>query len=273
METVKRGDWTETVLLRVRAMIGSLWGRTMLLSIGAFVLCLPVFAANEIFVHTYPLPAGGSFLLANVNGSVQVDGWDRDEVEVRAIKISQDETHNLNDVRIDVETNPQQVAVHTRYPHGEGAEVAVEYHIYVPFHVLLDHIETVNGSVVVRGVEGGGELHSVNGDVEVLDSVGRFSAKTTNGDLHLDIRKLMDGGPMNVETVNGSVVLGLPSNSRAELSVLSMNGDLRSDMPVTSTGGSPAAQAFRAHLGTGGGQISVRTVNGGIRLVLKRPSV
>jgi hypothetical protein len=30
----------------------------------------------------YPLPSGGSFVLENVNGSVQVEGWSRDEVEV-----------------------------------------------------------------------------------------------------------------------------------------------------------------------------------------------
>lgn len=272
MKTTTCRTWTEAVKLRGFSARISFCGRAILLLAGALLFCTAGFASNEVFVHTYPLSAGGSFLLANVNGSIQVDGWDRDEVEVRAVKTSQSDAHDLDEVKIDVESNPGQVAVHTRYPRGEGAEVAVEYHIYVPFHVLLGNIETVNGSVTVRGVEGGGELHSVNGDVEVLNSCGRFSAKTTNGDLHLDLRQLMDGGPMNIETVNGSVVLGLPSNARAELKVLSMNGDLRSDLPVTSTAGSPATHAFRASLGTGGGQISVRTVNGGIRLLLKRPS-
>jgi DUF4097 and DUF4098 domain-containing protein YvlB len=262
VETKKRDTRAQAVLLRA-----------ILLLAGALLFCSSGFANNEVFVHLYPLPAGGSFLLANINGSVQVDGWNRNEVEVRAVKSSEDDAHDLDAVKIDVESNPRQVTVHTRYPQGEGAEVAVEYHIFVPFHVLLGNIETVNGSVIVRGVNGGGELHSVNGDVEVLNSSGRFSAKTTNGDLHLDLRQLMDGGPMNIETVNGSVVLGLPSDARAELKVLSMNGDLHSDLPVTSTAGPSAAHAFRATLGTGGGQISVRTVNGGIRLVLKRPSV
>jgi hypothetical protein len=43
---------------------------------------------------------------------------------------------------------------------------------------------------------------------------------------------------------------------------------------VTSTVGEPAAaSAFRGKLGTGGGEISVRTINGGVRLVLQRPGV
>jgi hypothetical protein len=44
-------------------------------------------------------------------------------------------------------------------------------------------------------------------------------------------------------------------------------------LPVTSTASSPAARTFRARLGTGGGDISVRTVNGGIRLVMQRPAI
>ena len=90
-------------------------------------------------------------------------------------------------MKIEVDdSHPGQVAVHTRYPQGEGAEVAVEYHVRVPYRVLLGSIETVNGSVTVRGVEGGGELRSVNGNVEVFDSSGRFSEKTTNGNLRLE---------------------------------------------------------------------------------------
>jgi len=140
-----------------------------------------------------------------------------------------------------------------------GGEVAVEYHVHVPYRVLLGNVETVNGSVTVRGVEGSGELRSVNGNVEVTESTGRFSEKTTNGNVRLELRQLSDGGPMNLETVNGSVVLGLPSTARANLKVLSMNGDVYSELPVTSTAGSPGARAFQAKLGAGGGQISVRT--------------
>jgi DUF4097 and DUF4098 domain-containing protein YvlB len=245
----------------------------------AYVLCsgLPVFAnTDQVFLKTYPLPSGGHFMLDNVNGSVQVEGWDRDEVEVRAVKSSNNssnnDTHDLDRVKIEVESHPGEVDVHTRYPDDEGVEVAVEYHIHVPNRVLLGSVQTVNGSLLVRGVEGGGELKSVNGNVEVLESSGRFNAKTTNGNLRLEFRHLIDGAPMKLETVNGSVVLGLPSNASADLNVRNMNGDLYSEFPVTSTSDLPGARAYRGKLGHGGGgPISVRTVNGGIRLLLEHP--
>ena len=252
----------------------STWGSFRLaLLLTAILLvaqCAP--ANDQVFERSYPLHAGGSFLLENVNGSVEVDGWNRDEVEVRAVKVSPDGSHDLSEVQIEVQSQPSQVLVHTRYPKGEGAEVAVEYHIYVPSKILLSHVETVNGSVLVHGIDGGGALHSVNGNVEVLKSAGRFSAKTTNGNVRVELSELGEGAPMNVETVNGSVVLGLPSSARANLKILNLNGDISSELPVTSTMTSAGARTLRGKLGLGGGEISVRTINGTIRLV-RQPSV
>jgi hypothetical protein len=249
--------------------------RALVLLAGVLTFSLPGFATtDQVFNETYKLPAGGHFQLDNVNGSVQVEGWDRDEVEVHAVKTSQSDAHDLDQVKIEVESHPGEVDVHTRYPTGQGAEVAVEYHIRVPNRVLLGCIQTVNGSLLVRGVDGGGDLRSVNGNVEVTESSGRFSAKTTNGNLRLELRHLIDGAPMNLETVNGSVVLGLPSNASADLNMRNMNGDLYSDFPVTSTATLPGARSFHGRLGRGnGGAISVRTVNGGIRLVVEHPGV
>ncbi|MGD0963700.1 MAG: DUF4097 family beta strand repeat-containing protein [Candidatus Acidiferrales bacterium] len=234
---------------------------------GLLGIGLPGFASDQLFEKTFRLQPGGSFLLENVNGSVRVDGWNRDEVEVRAVKIAKQDPIDLSAVKIEVENAPGQLRVHTLYPKDRGADVAVEYHVYVPSRILLSNIVTVNGSVVVHGVEGEGDLRSVNGDVEVLRSSGRFSAKTTNGNVRLELSELRDGAPMNVETVNGSVVLALPSKAHANLRVLNFNGEFSSELPVTSTTASTTARAFRARLGAGGAEISVRTVNGAIHLV------
>jgi DUF4097 and DUF4098 domain-containing protein YvlB len=247
--------------------------RGVLVLAGVAALSVPSRAADETFHHVYPLGAGGSFALENVNGSVHVEGWDRDEVEVSAVKTGTSEAKDVQQVKIEVDNSkPNQISVHTRYPKGQGAEVAVEYHVHVPYRVLLGSVGTVNGSVVVRGVEGGGDLRSVNGNIEVSDSSGRFSEKTTNGDIRLELHQLIEGGPMNLETVNGSVLLGLPAGAKADLKVLSMNGDVYSELPIPRTAGAPAPHSFKAKLGTGGGEISVRTVNGGIRL-LQSPGV
>ena len=86
------------------------------LAILAGILCLslPGFGNQDIFQKTYALQQGGSFLLENVNGSVQVEGWDRDEVEVYAVKTAENDPRDTDQVQIEVESRPGQVVVHTR---------------------------------------------------------------------------------------------------------------------------------------------------------------
>ena len=101
-----------------KSPLGSFFLRTGIY--GAFLLativglCGPSYAYDETFHRVYPLTAGGSFVLENVNGSVHVDGWDRDEVEVSAVKTSTNESRDVQQVRIEVDNSkPGQIAVHT----------------------------------------------------------------------------------------------------------------------------------------------------------------
>jgi hypothetical protein len=230
------------------------------------------FAYTQAFEQSYPLSSGGRFTLANVNGSVQVEGWERNEVEIRALKTTEGDDTDLDRVKIEVDSARDGVAVRTRYPRDAGVPVVVDYQIRVPYHVLLSDITTVNGSVSIRGVEGTGEIHAVNGNVEVTDSAGRFGAHTTNGNIDLELTKLDDGGPMVLETINGTVILALPPDARGEVRARSMNGDFNSELP-TMMQSAYGGRGFHGLLGTGGGAITLRTVNGAIRIRLEQPSV
>ncbi len=247
-------------------------GVALVLLAAATIPTAPGFAFDEVFQQTYALPAGGSFQLQNVNGSVQVSGWERDAVEVYAVKTTQGNPKDLERVSIEVQAQEGSVTVQTHYPQDDGVEVYVEYHIRVPQRIDLRQVATVNGAVRVFGVEASGELRSVNGDIEVFDSSGRLSVHTTNGNVRLELHRVEGSEPMSVETMNGSVLLALPNGAGAELDVRILNGDFRSELPVTLQGSS-GAREFRARLGPGGSPLRMRTVNGAIRLVALRPMV
>src|SRR6266446_4757128 len=93
--------------------------------ISLFILMLAVasapacFAISKEFNQTYPLQPGGSFELQNVNGTVDVQTWDRDEVEVHAVKTAKHQESDLALVSIDVDAKPDAVSVTTRYPQNE----------------------------------------------------------------------------------------------------------------------------------------------------------
>ena len=239
----------------------------LLLAVAAF--SLPSLCADaprsEVFDRTVPLAAGGRFELENVNGSITITGWDRDAVEVQAVKTAALPDANLAEVRIDLHAEPERVAVATVYPQEESIEVAVEYSVRVPRHVLLQQVSTVNGSVRVTGVAAQGALRAVNGNIQMSDSAGAFTARTTNGDVHLELTRLAPAGTLAIETVNGSVVLAIPRDSSATFDVRSVNGDFRSELPLV-VASAYKPREFHGHLGTGGPAVQLRTVNGAIRV-------
>ena len=160
----------------------------------AFILATasaaPSFAISKEFNQTYPLTPGGVFELQNVNGTVDVQTWDRDEVEVHAVKTAKHQESDLSLVSIDVEAKPESVSVTTRYPQNEGVEVAVEYVVHVPRCAHVEHLGTVNGSLRVAGVEAVEDLRTVNGNIEVFDGGGAVHAHTTNGNVHIELLHL-----------------------------------------------------------------------------------
>ncbi len=127
----------------------------------------PCFAGSKEFHQVYPLRPGGSFELQNGNGPVQVEGWDRNVIEIDAVKIAREKESDLDRVSIEVDAKPNDVSVITRYPQNEGVEVAVEYTVRVPRGARVEHIGTVNGTLKIAGVDCVEDLHTVNGNIEV----------------------------------------------------------------------------------------------------------
>src|SRR6266700_2752452 len=210
----------------------------------AAVWGLPAYAISKDFNQSYPLQPGGTFELQNVNGTVEVNA------------------------RLDA------ISVATRYPQNEGVEVAVEYIVHVPHFAHLEHLATVNGTLRVAGVDTVEDLHTVNGNIEVFEAGGSVHAHTTNGNVHLELTRLRekDKNGATAETTNGSLVLAVPSDMQADVEARCLNGNFFSELPVTMES-TQRPREMRGKLGRGGAPIHLRTVNGGIRLIVLRSTV
>jgi hypothetical protein len=242
----------------------------------ALLVCLGLiapasFCTSQEITKIFPMRADGLFELNNVNGTVRIEGWDKEEVEVRAVKSTTDNQSLLNLVTIDIEASTDGVSVSTRYPQEEGVEVAVDYIIHVPRHALLSHVNNINGTLRVFSSEALGDLHTVNGNIEVYESSGNMHARTTNGNIYVELKHPSDSGAI-AETTNGSVLLAMPADMPAELEAKCMNGSFSSELPIVMRG---AAQPRTVHgqLGNGGMPIKLGTVNGTIRVAVLRSTV
>ncbi len=236
------------------------------------IWAVPSFAISKDFNQSYPLQPGGSFELQNVNGTVDIQGWDRNEVEVYAVKTAKRRESDLERVSIEVDARPEAISIATRYPQNEGVEVAVEYTVHVPHGARVGHIGTVNGTLRISGLENVEDLHTVNGNIEVFETGGNIHAHTTNGNVHLELTRAPEKAGATAETTNGSLVLAVPSYIQADVEARCLNGNFYSELPVTLES-TERPREMHGKLGRGGSPIHLRTVNGGIRLILLRSSV
>jgi len=254
-------------------MLRSTFHRSVLGVLLCFAFVAPqCVGVTREFARTYPLRPGGSFQLSNVNGTVRIEGWDRDEVEIRVVKSTPDNESLLDLVAIEIDAKLDALSVSTHYPQEEGVEVAVDYIIHVPRRAQLSHVNNINGALRVISSESIGELHTVNGNIEVYDSSGNIHAHTTNGNVYVELKHPADSRGAFVETINGSVLLAIPADLPADLEARCMNGNFSSELPMVIKG-ADRPRTVRGRLGSGGTPIYLGTVNGTVRIVALRSTI
>src|SRR5216684_5856084 len=72
-------------------------------------------AVTEEFHQTYTLTPDGRVELDNINGSVHISSWDRNEVKVDAIK-SADTKERLDEAKIEIDSRSDSLSIRTKYP-------------------------------------------------------------------------------------------------------------------------------------------------------------
>jgi hypothetical protein len=169
-----------------------------LLSIG-IVLALPLLADDRSketlsATHTerFNVTPAGSIRLENSFGEVDIEGWDRPEVEVTVVRSSEhlynekaraEAQRRLDSVQITAKQNGNDVVIATAYPPRNGfvhplsrrSDIEISYRIQAPraSKLIVDHNR---GGVTVLDI--GGDIHAtgVNGQITLtLPAGGRYS--------------------------------------------------------------------------------------------------
>jgi hypothetical protein len=234
----------------------------------ALVAVLPATATQtEQWTTDYPLPPGGRVSVANVQGSIWVEGWDRAEVELTVKKSAQGAGARLADVEIIVEPRADSLEVETYYGGGTDEPVTVDYCLRVPRQVRLEGLRTVNGDITVRNVEGFVEAQTLNGNVKQTGVAGSIRAHTVNGSVHVALRALPEAaGGLQLETINGDLRLLLPAAADADLELSTVAGRIESDLLAPTRALAGDTSSTRARLGRGGVNIRLRTIRGNIEV-------
>ncbi len=226
------------------------------------------YSVREPFEYEVTFENQDSIKIYGINGSIDITGttdntlisiWG--EKIVKSDGIADAEAH-LDDLKVRVESNRNEVTVRTDQPRGShGLSYEVVYHVRIPSSLQVK-IENINGKIEVDSVSSDVNIGLTNGDVHITDIWGNVDVDVTNGgifgDLTLPLR-----GICQMTLVNGKIDLSIHKNTSAEFSANVTNGNIHiSDLVLSNQ--NTTKHSVTGTLGNGSGTITLRLVNGQI---------
>src|SRR5208337_2776674 len=162
--------------------------------------------------------AGGLIRLDNINGRVEIIGWDRSDVVIKALKHGKTQ-ESVEATKINIDASESEISIHTQEPSSEKGfsgiwsllksggnnKASVDYAIQVPRNARLASISCVNGRIKIDDVSGDITASAVNGAMEVGDAAGSLKLSTVNGRLAAELVSLGRGQSVALSSVNGAI--------------------------------------------------------------------
>lgn len=228
------------------------------------------------FHQTYPFSATGRVSVENLNGEVRIAVWDRNDVQVDAVKRAFKQ-ERLDEAKIEINAGSEAIRIRTDYPdwdqrftddeRGRAKNPAiVDYSITVPRKARLESIDLVNGALEINGVEGDVKASSINGRVVARGLLGVAKLSTVNGGLEATFASLDTSRPVSLNSVNGPLTLVIPSDANAIVKAGTVHGAISNDFGIQVHHGDYVGHELYGQIGQGGPTIKLSNVNGPIRI-------
>lgn len=216
-------------------------------------------------------------IVKNTNGNIRVSSWEKQEV---LVKVFMDNGEYSHEAVTAVERIEDRIEIASKLPSEIRSKIQMNYDIYTPEDVELD-IETVNGSIYVRGSRSKGKMTTVNGNIELKNMAGSVSAKTNNGNIYAEI--FLDASssfvtlsgsidvrigdefsvPVSARTVSGSISFTIPEGFSADLDASTQSGRVSCEIPISSP---VEGHSLRGRIFGGGPLLKLRAISGNITI-------
>lgn len=250
----------------------------------ALLLFGSIVSAEELrqdFSQRYELAPGASVSLKNTNGSIVVSSWAENDVLVEATKVIKTLGRSraedaMRDLRIEISRPSGDLEIRTRHPQsasgisgwlfGRHVTARVSYRVKVPKGTAV-RATTVNGNIGMEAIDGEIVVETTNGKILITEARGKAKVSTTNGSIRAEFTHLAAGADMSFRTTNGSITVYLPKDLPCTVNASTVNGAVSTDFAVPiKSHGHRGHKRLQADINGGGGELTMRTVNGSIQL-------
>ncbi len=204
------------------------------------------------------------------NGGIRVEGWDKDSILIKArIQAKAGSRKKAEELMSEIDLYAGNGRIEADGPkwNFSNKSWSVSFRVMVPVKSNLE-LSSVNGGIKVKNALGEIEARTVNGGIDVEDLADDAEVSTVNGSINAEFdNDRWDKNEFEAKTTNGSIKVKLPEDCSAELKAGTVNGSINVDFPITVQG--RIKKSIDTTLGGGGGDIELRTINGGIKISKK----
>jgi DUF4097 and DUF4098 domain-containing protein YvlB len=170
-------------------------------------------SSDKTFDRQVPAQPRGVVEISNVSGSIEVSGWDRNEVSVHA-------ELDAGVERVDVSSDGGRTTIKVMLPHASSQGGEARLQVKIPKASELN-VSAVNADVISNGVLGVQRVNAVSGNITAELGGADVELKTVSGDLRLKGHGLP--ARVHLSTVSGSVQL---EHGAGDLEASTVNGTL-----------------------------------------------
>lgn len=142
-------------------------------------------------------------------------------------------------------------------------KVSVDFIVRVPAGVRFIG-QLLKGEVEASALKSDVEVFTVNGDVRV-STAGSVRARSMTGSIAAALAGTNWTRPVELQTVNGNIVVALPTGANTSVRGETSSGWIMTDFPLSVEKG-VRFRKINGVIGSGGGELSLKTVTGSIQL-------
>ena len=217
------------------------------------LLAAPIMA--EEVDRTLDAASDGRVHISNIAGSVTVNGWSRDQVEVTG-------ELGRNVEELIFERDGDKITIKVKVPKKSGRGIESDLYVQLPQGSSID-VSTVSADIDVKQVMGEQSLGTVSGDINTESAKSDISAEAVSGEIEISGQDSATNARAN--TVSGDVVLtgvaGVADTESVSGDVTVVDGSFERIDVNTVNGDILFRSALQA-----GGKLTAETVNGSVDL-------
>ncbi len=223
------------------------------------------------FHEAVPLVSGGTLSLDNIDGDIQIMGWEKEEVEVFAERLMRRSYNRgfrwqplLSSVpKIDVDTFEDFVKVKTVSSNQEEDASIVNYYLNVPQHVALKDIVARKGKISISDLYGEVLIELYEGKVSVENCSGSLNVSLSKGSVKAGLLDLRSEDEIRISTQDGDITVYLEANINAWIEADTPEGQVVSDFKQLRE---QPSRKVSAQLGEDGCTIFLSSMKGDIKI-------